>query len=211
MFVSVSILYYDAPYMNDTHDLETPIANLKADEKDKGFWGFTVIAIIVLLLLRLFVFGPFLVFGSSMEPTFDTGDYLIVDELSYRLHDPARGDVIVLTPPIAGDENTHFIKRIIGLPGETIIVHGSNVIIKNKQHPDGFQLTEPYVKFPSDRVATYILTSDQYFVMGDNRAVSSDSRIWGPLKRSLITGRAFFRLYPFNKMGIFPGKISFDN
>lgn len=183
---------------------------VKKDKKDGDFWRFSSILLLTLVVLRLFVFGPFLVYGSSMEPTFETGDYLIVDELTYRLEDPKRGDVIVLTPPIAEKQATHFIKRIIGLPGETIIVDGENVTIKNAENPNGFTLNESYIEYPSDRQATYTLKSDEYFVMGDNRAVSSDSRIWGPLKRSAITGRAFLRLYPFNQMSVLPGEVRFD-
>ncbi len=179
---------------------------VKNDKKESSFWRFSSILLVVLLGLRFFAFGPFLVYGSSMEPNFETGDYLIVDELTYRLDNPKRGDVIVLTPPIAAEKgNTHFIKRVIGLPGETITVHGDEVIIKNAENPNGFRLVEPYVKFQSAREATYTLASDEYFVMGDNREVSSDSRIWGPLKRDAITGKAFMRLYPFNEIGIFPG------
>jgi signal peptidase I len=197
------VLYYHSPMIQNEE--------AQKDKKDSDFWRFSSILLLVLLGLRLFVFGPFLVYGSSMEPTFETGDYLIVDELTYKLEDPKRGDVIVLTPPIQEKQTTHFIKRIVGLPGETIIVNGSNVTIKNKEHPEGFNISEPYVKFPSDRQATYTLASDEYFVMGDNRAVSSDSRIWGPLKRSAITGRAFLRLYPFNQIGILPGEARFNN
>lgn len=182
-------------------------ADVKKDKKDSDFWRFSSILLVILLGLRLFVFGPFLVYGSSMEPTFETGDYLIVDELSYRLGDPKRGDVIVLQPPIAEKVSTHFIKRIIGLPGETIVVDGEKVTIKNKQYPDGFTIKEPYVEFQSTRKATHILASDEYFVMGDNRSVSSDSRAWGPLKRNAITGKAFLRLYPFNQINIFPGAV----
>lgn len=191
-------MYYDAR-MNASIDLEK-------ERSEKGFWRVSLILIILILGLRLFVFGPFLVYGSSMEPTFETGDYLIVDELTYKFKDPARGDVIVLRPPLADKQNTHFIKRVVGLPNETIIVKGSTVIIKNAEHPEGFKLSEDYIKFQSDREVTLTLDSDEYFVMGDNREVSSDSRIWGPITKEAITGRAFVRLYPFGGIGILPGK-----
>lgn len=180
-------------------------------KKDSDFWRFSSILLVVLLGLRLFVFGPFLVYGSSMEPTFETGDYLIVDEITYRFEDPKRGDVIVLQPPVKEKQNSHFIKRIIGLPGETIIVKGNVVTVKNADHPDGFTINEPYIQFESNREATHTLLSDEYFVMGDNRQVSSDSRIWGPLKRDAITGRAFMRLYPFNQIAMFPGAATLNN
>ncbi|MES3005410.1 MAG: signal peptidase I [Patescibacteria group bacterium] len=181
---------------------------VQKDKENSDFWRFSSILLVALLALRLFVFGPFLVYGSSMEPTFETGDYLIVDEFTYRLENPKRGDVIVLTPPLAEKQKTHFIKRIVGLPGETVIVQGNLVTIKNNENPNGVTLVEPYVKFQSTRETTVTLASDEYFVMGDNREVSSDSRIWGPLKRSAITGRAFMRLYPFDQIGIFPGASS---
>jgi signal peptidase I len=164
------------------------------------------IFLVLIILIRIFVAEPFLVYGSSMEPNFETGDYLIVDELTYKFESPKRGDVVVLKPPM--DESKHYIKRIIGLPGETISVNGSVVVIKNKENPEGFTLNEPYITFQSDRVANYNLNDNEYFVMGDNRAVSSDSRIWGPLPSNLITGRALLRILPLKDLGIMPGKVS---
>jgi len=166
-------------------------------------WKFIFIVGILLLAIRLFAAEPFLVYGSSMEPTFETGDYIIVDELTYRLEAPQRGDVIVLKPPY--DLTRHFIKRIIGLPGETIDVKGQVVTITTVDKKT-IVLNEPYIKFPSDQVAHYDLSSTQYFVMGDNRSVSYDSRSWGPLPASDITGKAFLRLYPFNEISLNPGK-----
>lgn len=162
--------------------------------------------LVLIILIRIFVAEPFLVYGSSMEPNFDTGDYLIVDELTYKLGKPKRGDVVVLRPPF--EESTHFIKRIIGLPGESISVEGKVVTIKNKEHPEGFVLNEPYITFQSERVASYKLNQHEYFVMGDNRAVSSDSRIWGPLPDSLIVGRAIIRILPLKNIGIMPGEVN---
>jgi len=162
--------------------------------------------LVAIILIRIFVAEPFLVYGSSMEPNFDTGDYLIVDELTYKLEKPKRGDVVVLRPPF--EESKHFIKRIIGLPGETISVDGKIVTIKNTEHPQGFTLNEPYITFQSDRVSNYALNNHEYFVMGDNRAVSSDSRIWGPLPDNLIVGRAVMRLLPLKNIGIMPGSVN---
>ena len=162
--------------------------------------------LIAIIIVRIFVAEPFLVYGSSMEPNFETGDYLIVDELTYKYEKPKRGDVVVLQPPI--DESKHYIKRIIGLPGETISVNGKVVKITNAQHPNGFILDEPYITFQSDRVANYTMNEHEYFVMGDNRAVSSDSRIWGPLPSDLITGRALIRVLPLKDIGILPGKVN---
>lgn len=180
--------------------------NIPKDHQDGISWKFLFLVVVILLPIRLFVAEPFLVFGSSMEPNFDTGDYLIVDELTYKLTDPKRGDVVVLRPPY--DETKHFIKRIIGLPGETIDVQGNVVTIYNKEHPNGFRLVEPYLEFQSDKEKRLTLGKDEYFVMGDNRTVSYDSRSWGVLPRKDITGRAFLRLYPFHSMSILPGDSS---
>lgn len=166
---------------------------------------FTVFLVLI-ILTRIFVAEPFLVYGGSMEPNFETGDYLIVDELTYKLQSPKRGDVVVLRPPM--DESKHYIKRIIGLPNETISVNGEKVVIKNKEHPEGFTLNEPYVIFQSERSAKYTLNDHEYFVMGDNRDVSSDSRIWGPLPFDHITGRAIIRILPLKDVGIMPGSVS---
>jgi signal peptidase I len=169
-------------------------------------WKFIFFIIIILLPIRLFVAEPFLVYGSSMEPNFETGDYLIVDEISYKLENPKRGDVVVLRPPT--DETKHFIKRIVGLPNETIDVKGDLVTIYNAAKPNGFVLKEPYLQFHSDKEAHFVLKSNEYFVMGDNRTVSYDSRSWGPLTRDKITGKALLRLYPFNSISILPGDSS---
>jgi signal peptidase I len=187
--------------LNPSQNLETMRRKNKHD--DGISWKFILAIIVVLLPIRLFVAEPFLVYGSSMEPNFDTGDYLIVDELTYKLKDPKRGDVVVLQPPT--DETKHFIKRIIALPFETIEVRGSVVTIYNAAYPKGFILKEPYLKFQSDKEATYTLKENEYFVMGDNRGVSYDSRSWGPLSRDKITGKAFLRLYPFDSISILPG------
>jgi signal peptidase I len=178
-------------------------------QKQDISWKFVLILCAVLIPVRLFVAEPFLVYGSSMEPNFDTGDYLIVDEISYKFSNPKRGDVIVLKPPY--DPSRHFIKRILGLPGETIRVQGNLVTIFNTNHPEGLVLDEPYISFQSDKTAEFKLGSKEYFVMGDNRTVSYDSRSWGPLPTDHITGKAFLRLYPFKSIGILPGSVEITN
>ena len=177
----------------------------KTKKKDEGFWRFTIIMLFIFLGIRFFVAEPFLVSGASMDPNFATNDYLIIDELTYKFESPQRGDVVVLRPPV--DPSKYFIKRIVGLPGERIVVGNKQTFIYNKAHPEGFLLDEPYVKFGSDKSADATLGSDEYFVMGDNREVSFDSRSWGVLKRDGITGRAFLRLYPFQKTSLFPGGL----
>ncbi len=185
--------------------LEAPSAVPDRKNRKEISWGTIGVIFAILVCVRLFVAEPFLVYGSSMEPNFETGDYLIVEELSYKLQAPQRGDVVVLVPP--DEPSKHFIKRIIGLPGEKVVVKGKDVTIYNKEHPDGMLLVEPYVTFQSDREATRTLSSTEYFVMGDNRAVSFDSRSWGPLPTKNITGKALLRLYPFSQIGALPGGI----
>ncbi|MES2224267.1 MAG: signal peptidase I [Patescibacteria group bacterium] len=177
-------------------------------EKKKGilrdFFEAFVIALLIALPIKYFVASPFIVRQTSMFPTFKDGDYLIVDKLSYKLEAPKRGDVIVFKPPF--DDKTYFIKRIIGLPGETVIVDNAGITIKNAEHPQGFKLNEPYVSSSRDNAVTTVLDNDNYFVMGDNRQVSSDSRNWGPLPKEDISGRALFRLFPLSSIDYMPGK-----
>ena len=165
---------------------------------------FALIALIIVIPVRWFIAQPFIVSGSSMENTFHSGDYLIVDQISYYFHQPQAGDVIVFRYP--RNPSIFFIKRIIGVPGDTIQINGNIVTITNKQHPKGEVLKEPYITPMSP--TTFLkekLGPNDYFVMGDNRDKSSDSRVWGILPRQNIIGRVFLRLYPFNHAGIWPG------
>ncbi len=165
---------------------------------------FTLIALFIVIPFRVFVAQPFIVNGASMDPTFNSGQYLIVDQISYRFEPPERGSVIIFKYP--KDTSKFFIKRVIGLPGETVEIKNGIVTIKNSENPQGFVLEEPYVIHPKEDNLKVTLEDSEYFVMGDNRAGSSDSRIWGPLKEEFITGRAFARLLPIGKLEIFPGR-----
>lgn len=160
------------------------------------------IALAIVIPIRYFIVQPFIVRGASMEPTYEDSEYLIVDELSYYFRPPERGEVIVFRYP--HDPSQFFIKRIVGLPGETIEIRDGVVRIINDTYPNGFILDESYL--PSSR-RTYIdtnttLGTDEYFVMGDNRSASSDSRIWGALADRFIVGRALLRAWPVTKFGI---------
>jgi|AntAceMinimDraft_16_1070373.scaffolds.fasta_scaffold00591_13 signal peptidase I len=163
-------------------------------------WEITKIAIIALIIvvpIRAFVFQPFFVRGASMEPNFHDFDYLIVDEISYRFRQPHRGDVIVFYNP--NNNSQRFIKRVIGLPGETIRVSEGKVSIKQNAGDDFFILNEAAylsenVKTPGNR--EMFLEQGQYFVMGDNRGVSLDSRSFGALEEDLLIGKESFRLWP---------------
>ena len=171
--------------------------------------GYSVVAIGLALLIRFFIASPYVVIGASMEPNFYDYHYLIVDRLTYDFSQPQRGDIIIFGLP--EDTSRALIKRVIGLPGETVVLSGSapTVTIINAANPNGFTLSEPYLDpndlgGPTDMRVT--LGTDQYFVLGDNRKVSADSRTWGILPRADIVGRVFLRLYPFNDISILPAQ-----
>jgi signal peptidase I len=158
-----------------------------------------VIALVIVLPIRYFLFQPFFVKGQSMEPNFEDGDYLIIDELSYDFRDPGRGEVIVFKYP--NDPSQRFIKRIIGLPGETVEIQSGSITIYNEE---GKTTLEESGYLPSSiftsgdlRVA---LGEDEYFVMGDNRGASSDSRRWGTLPEDYIIGQVFLRAWPASSL-----------
>ncbi|MBU0612117.1 signal peptidase I [Patescibacteria group bacterium] len=174
----------------------------------QAFWElfkFAILALVIVIPIRVFIAQPFIVSGSSMVPTFENGEYLIVDEISYRLKDPARNDVIIFRYP--NDTKKFFIKRIIGLPNETVDIKGGNVTIINEKNPDGFTLDQSYIKNNANNNMHCELKGDEYFVMGDNRSASSDSRYWGPVPKKLLVGKAFLRLLPIDKISILPGSL----
>ena len=157
-----------------------------------------LVAVVLVVGLRAFVFQPFLVRGDSMEPNYHTGDYLIVDQLSYRFREPLRGEVIVLKFPL--DSSQRFIKRIVGLPGETVEVKDGKVVIYGAEGDErtALVLDESIylplnLQTPGD--VRIDLKEEEYFVMGDNRPFSSDSRKWGVLEEDLIIGRVFFSVF----------------
>ncbi len=171
-------------------------------------YNFAVIVVIV-AIIRYTLISPFQVSGSSMLPNLHNNEFLIVDKLSYFLHDPGRGDIIVLIPP--ENTETFYVKRIIGLPGEKIEFLNGQVIIHNQAHPEGVKIDEPYLS--ADNLDSYLPThenkiidipADNYFVMGDNRHASNDSRSWGLLNRHSIEGRAWFIFYPVNSIRLVP-------
>lgn len=177
-----------------------------ANGEKESFWElarFALIAIAIVIPVRIFIAQPFIVSGSSMVPTFEDGQYLIIDEISYRLGEPKRDDVVVFRYP--NDTKKFFIKRIIGLPNETVEIKGGKIDIFNKKNPKGFTLSEPFVKNSTEGNMRFELKDGEYFVMGDNRPASSDSRYWGPVKSNLLVGKAFLRLLPVNKIDILPG------
>jgi signal peptidase I len=180
--------------------------------KIQSFWElvrFALIALVIVIPIRILVAEPFIVSGNSMVPTFENNDYLIVDKLSYELGNIKRDDVVVFHYPY--DTTKFFIKRIIGLPNETVDIKGNEVTITNASHPNGFKLDQPFVKNPANNDTHFVLTNSEYFVMGDNRPESSDSRYWGAVDKKFMVGRAFFRLWPINKIDILPGNYKQAN
>lgn len=165
---------------------------------------FSIIAILIVIPIRLFIAQPFIVSGASMDDTFHSGEYLIVDQVSYHFEQPDRGDVVIFRYP--RDPSKFFIKRVIGIPGDTVTIEDSIVTITNDTYPDGFTLDEPYIKSmaPGSRL-TETLGDREYFVMGDNRDQSSDSRAWGVLQEERIVGRALVRLFPPSEIEYLPG------
>ena len=164
-----------------------------------------IVALAIVLPIRFFVFQPFIVKGASMEPSFHGGDYLIVDEISYRFTEPQRGEVLVFKYPLG--KTQRFIKRIIGLPGERVDIEAGRITITSALG-DKKLLNEMYITTPLSEMVlennTLTLGKDEYYVMGDNRTHSFDSRNWGVLKREDVVGRVVFRAWPPLDVSFFP-------
>src|ERR1051326_808796 len=161
-----------------------------------------VVVLAVILYFGIsFVIQAVHVEGLSMWATLDNDDYLIANKIDYRLHAPQRGDIVILRPPT--NNSTDFIKRIIALPGEKLLIRSGEVYI------NGHHLVEPYRpdawtfqnNWPADGSDGQVIPPNQYFVMGDNRNRSQDSRFFGPITRDRIDGKAWFRIWPLDKFG----------
>lgn len=173
----------------------------KASSFWKDFARFIVVSILIIVPVRAWVAQPFIVRGASMEPTFQDGEYLIIDELSYHFRNPKRGEVIVFRFP--EDLSKFFIKRVVGLPGETIEIRNNKVFLARSSEET--ELSEPYLSETLTTPDSLLqLGGDEYLVLGDNRLFSSDSRRWGPLREELVVGRAWLRLWPLNKIDFLP-------
>ena len=162
-----------------------------------------LIALIIIIPFRLFIAEPFMVSGSSMTPNYHNKDYLIIDRVSYRFDKPQRGDVIVLKFP--KDNTQYYIKRIIALPGETVTCELGKVVVTDT---NGKSTALKEVYLPSTVQTgncrpTQKLGSEEYFVMGDNRSGSSDSRAWGVLPKTDIVGKVWLRVFPFSDFNFF--------
>jgi signal peptidase I len=186
---------------------------LEEDERPASLLIWIVSIIVIVKIVQAFLIQPFIVDGGSMLPTYHDKEFLLVDKLSYNLHTPSRGDVMIFklyenaNNPYDGK---YLIKRVIGLPGERVSVKGGVTTIYNKENPRGFVLEEPFVSYKDTRKdVTMTLDEDHYFMMGDNRAQSYDSRDWGGLNKKAIKGQVLFRVYPFDKMSYEPGQYSY--
>ena len=201
--------------MENEYDLnlraQMPVSAPKSNKTKESIWDlirFILIAIAIVLPVRILIAQPFIVSGSSMFPTFEDKQYLIVDQISYRFEDPKRGDVIIFRFPL--DPSKFFIKRVIGLPNEKVIIKSGAVSVIGTDGKS-VQLDEPYLEGNHGGQDNFSaeLKDDEYFVMGDNRAASSDSRSWGVLPRKNVIGKAFLRLLPANTAGVNPGEYRY--
>ena len=198
--------------MNEENSTPTPPSPTPTESKRQStlksilreVFIFAVIAFGIVLPFRMYVAEPYVVSGASMDPTFTTGDYLIVDKLSYKLGEPKRNTVIVFRYP--NDPTKNFIKSIIGLPGDTVTEVGNTIRITNPENPRGFEIDQSYVTHPLSGSFQKTLGKDEYFVLGDNRAESFDSRYWGVLRGEYILGKPILRLWPLGELGISPGQ-----
>lgn len=162
-----------------------------------------LISLAIIIPVRYFLIQPFYVKGASMEPNFHDNEYLIIDEITYRFQKPHRGDIVVFRYPL--DPSQYFIKRIIGLPGETVEFQEGKVYIYNDEYENGVPVDESYlpVGILTQGEKSIVLSLDEYYVLGDNRSSSLDSRRFGPVHQRNVIGKVWFRGWPFSRFMIF--------
>lgn len=190
---------------NVVDDLDSPPSSL-LKEALLFLWEIVkviIISLAIIVPIRYFLVQPFYVKGASMEPNFHDHEYLIVDQISYRFRDIQRGDVVVFR--YHKDPREFFIKRVIGLPGETVIIRNNKVYIYNSRNTEGQAMHESYLPEDIENIGnvTQKIEKGEYFLMGDNRSESLDSRVFGPVNRKNIVGRVFFRGWPLNKLQLY--------
>lgn len=166
---------------------------------------YALVALVIIVPVRIFIAQPFIVSGNSMYPTYHNGEYLIVNETIKYFGEYHRGDVVIIRYP--NDPSKYFIKRVIGLPGETVTIRNGVVSITSATQTTPLVLEEPYVQNRKNDNLSRTLDNDEFFVMGDNRAQSSDSRIWGPVPTRLMNGEALLRLFPISSIALHPGSV----
>ena len=206
-------MFFMSEEQNKDNNLEEQHEENTNDEVyEKGFLGkialfflelikIAILAGITIFVIRALIFKPFYVKGQSMEPNFYEKDYLIIDEVTYRFREPERWEIIVLKSPVSTD---FYLKRVVGLPGERVKVENGKVIIYNDANPKGIILNETYLSsISTSGSVSFTLGDDQYFVLGDNRGASFDSRSFGAISRSAIIGRVWLRGWPFSRISSF--------
>ncbi|MDX9893417.1 MAG: signal peptidase I [Patescibacteria group bacterium] len=169
-----------------------------------------VISLAIIIPVRYYLIKPFYVKGASMEPNFYDHEYLIIDELSYHLGDPQRGDIVVFKYPL--DTTQYFIKRVIGLPGEIVQISEGRVTIINQQYPNGQDLFEAYLPQATKTLGDFEVTlaENEYYLLGDNRLASLDSRAFGPVERRYIIGKTLFRGWPLDRLGLVTNSLEYN-
>lgn len=200
------------PTINNVPGPENSSTELKQPKINpilKEILVFVIIIAVVVIPIRFFVIKPFIVSGESMEPNFHESNYLIVDQISYNFLEPQRGEIVIFRLP--ENKKKHLIKRIIATPGETIRISGSDVFIKEAGSENFVQIDESYLNSDFESFVKELhLGEDEFFVMGDNRTNSTDSRIFGLIKKDYIVGRAWLRLLPITEIGIMPERHHFE-
>jgi len=188
--------------------IEEQILSPEMEQEETGVKDFfiellqvVIVALAIIIPVRYFFIKPFYVKGASMEPSFYDHEYLVIDEISYRFKVPLRGDVVVFRYP--RDPKQFFIKRIIGLPGETVQITGGEVYINGDVLDEDY--LDPDVQTKNEILIT--LQPDEFFVLGDNRNFSLDSRLFGPISSDHIVGRTWIRGWPFDKFTVFEQPI----
>jgi signal peptidase I len=195
---------FDAPDGTDSATAveteETPAGTGRGIGRTAVEWvGLVVLALVIALLIKTFLFQAFYIPSESMVPTLKVHDRVLVNKLSYKLHPVHRGDIIVFkAPPHADPGIDDLVKRVIGLPGDSVSGRGGHVYINNKLLAENYL---PAGTFTSDFEAR-VIPKDSYWVMGDNRGNSKDSRSFGFITKKQIVGRVFLRIWPLNRLGI---------
>jgi signal peptidase I len=187
---------------------------LEKDERPSSLLIWILAIILVVKCVQGFIIQPFIVDGGSMLPTYHNKEFLLVDKFSYLVSKPHRGDVMIFKLYEGGQNpyiGKHLIKRVIGLPGERIVIQDGITTIYNRENPKGFTLDESFIIYKEPKKNVDItLDESHYFVMGDNRSQSYDSRDWGPLDEKNIKGQVLLRLYPLSKLSYEPGQHIYD-
>lgn len=208
-FLVISLIF--ASIFDSWREVLVNIKFLEEDERPSSLLLWIVCVIILVKLVQSFLIQPFIVDGGSMLNTFHNKEFLLVDKLSYRLHTPHRGDVMIFKLYEGGANQftgKYLIKRVIGLPDERVVVKNGITTIYNKDNPNGFVLEEPFVTYKElGKNVDMTLDAHSYFMMGDNRSQSYDSRDWGPLNEKDIRGQVLLRVIPLSLFAYEPGRF----